>query len=114
MADELLNSVIQLENQLQLQLHQERERAAEWLDGLRGEQDRRAAAARNELEAEKERTLAIEKQRAEQKAQELIDTEQNYCRRLDGLSDQVLSATLRRNLVKILPGQGDDHQDVQS
>ncbi len=113
-ADELLSAVIRLENRIQQQLQQEQARADTWLAGVRAEQEEHASQIRQELADEDERILAAAGQQDEQEAEALVACEKQYCRRLEQISDQVLLEVLRRQLLRILPGQVDDHQDVQS
>jgi vacuolar-type H+-ATPase subunit H len=114
MSDELLNAVIRLENQIQQQLQQEQARADTWLAGVRNEQEECGRRALQELEQENAQILAADGQSAEHEAGRLVEIEECYSRRLEKISDQVLSEVLGRQLTRLLPGAIDDHKDVQS
>ena len=114
MADELLSAVIRLENEIQQQLQQEQAQADTWLARVRAEQDGRISRALEELTAEDEQALAAAKQSAKQEAEALITDEKRSCNHLEAISDRELLDVLRRQIVKILPRQIDDHQDVES
>ena len=114
MADKLLNDVIQLENRIQEQLRDEQCRADAWLERVRTEQGELARRAGRQLAEQNRQVLAGAKRRAEQQAAQLEAREQECCRRLERLDDELLKEVLRRQVNRILPGRVDDHQDVQS
>ena len=114
MADELLSAVIRLENQIQQQLQQEQTRADVWLAGVRTELEQQNGETLLELSAGIEQIRAAATQSAKQAAGALEATEKRYCGNLGKISDQTLEEILRRQLVSLLPGQTDDHQDVKS
>ena len=113
MADEVLSAVIRLEKQIQTELQQEQARADDWLAKVRAEQTELASQVEAQLAAEESRELAALRENAEQQAEALIEAERGYCRRLADLGDATLLQLLNRQLSKILPGEVDDHQDVE-
>ena len=113
MADELLNAVIRLENQIQHHLQQEQARADAWLAGVRAEQEALETQARQDLAAENERLLAEATEDTKQRSAALVSGETLYCKRLEKIGDQELLEVLRQQLHRILPERADDHQDVQ-
>jgi len=111
MADQILNAIIQLEAQIEQQLRLEQTKAVAWLEGVRCEQVTVFSQVRNELVEQKQQLLREAEQQADRQAAALLEHEMKYCHRLEEISDQRLLEVLRRQLVKILPRQVDDHQD---
>jgi vacuolar-type H+-ATPase subunit H len=114
MADQILNAVIQLENQLERQLQYEQDRADAWLTNVRHELEREVSQGQAKLAAKHQRVIAKSKKRSERQAEQLLAREMAYCKRLEEISEETLLEVLRRQLVKILPRQVDDHQDGQN
>lgn len=111
MADEILNAIIQLENQIEQQLQAEQVRAAAWLAEVRREQEAEIDQVRQELQETSQQRLAEAEQKAERQAEDVLQHEMEYCRRLEEFSDQELLEVLRRQLVRLLPRRVDDHQN---
>lgn len=114
MTDELLNSVIQLEKCIQQQLQAEQKKAKDWLEGVRAEQEKMLAQAKEELIREEEQALLAAQKKSAQTAKTLVERENRYCRSLEKIDQRTVLTILRRQLQKILPGYADDHQDVEN
>ncbi len=114
MTDHLLSAVIRLENRIQQQLQQEQARADAWLVMVRAELEQQTHATLQALADEDDQNRASAALSAQQAAAALEAQEKYYCAQLEKLSDQTVAEILRRQLVKLLPGQTDDHRDVQS
>lgn len=114
MADELLSAVIRLENEIEDQLQQEQDRADAWLARVRTEQENTDRHNLQKLTDENGQIEAAAEQRANEAVVALESSEKNYCNELEQMSDQILLEILRRQLARLLPGQNDDHQDVQN
>lgn len=114
MDDELLSAVIRLEDTILQELETERSRAEDWLEQVRNEQEGLLHRAEQELAELQRRALAEARQRAEEQAKRIEARMAGQCRCLEAIGDDALREMLQRQLVKIMPDQGDDHQDVQS
>lgn len=114
MADQILNVVIQLENQIEQQLQLERQRADAWLNQVVHELDIADEQERRRIEADGKRFLEEAEREIEARCTELLNSEKEYRRRLEGLDDQVLLEVLNRQLKRILPRPVDDHQNGES
>ena len=114
MADELLSAVIRLENQIQQQLRQEQLRADTWLAGVRKDLEEETRQVLQELATENEQIQTATEQRSKLVAAKLESEEKHYGNKLEKISDQVLLEVLGRQLMRLLPGQIDDHQNVKS
>lgn len=99
MADQLLNAVIRLENQIQRQLQQETIRAEAWLAGVRAELQRRLEQAEQEFAAQHDQALKKARENAAEVADALVADEMFCCSRLEELSDADLLEVLERQLV---------------
>jgi vacuolar-type H+-ATPase subunit H len=111
MADQILNAIIQLEAQIEQQLRIEQTKADAWLERVRCEQVTVLSQVRKELVEKNQQLLRQAEQQADRQATVLLEHEMKYCRRLEEIPDQTLLEVLRRQLVKILPRQVDDHQN---
>ena len=114
MADQILDAIIQLESQIDQQLQTEQKRADDWLAGVRRELELEAERCRQERLERNRQLLETAKELAEQKIAVILAAETDYCRRLEGLSEQSLLEVLERQLIRILPRQTDDHQNGQN
>ncbi|HKJ05118.1 MAG TPA: hypothetical protein VJ974_05920 [Geopsychrobacteraceae bacterium] len=114
MADELLSSIIRLENEIQEQLKAEQQRADQWLSRVRTEELERFHSISRQLEEADENALQEARLRATDEANEIEHRETEHCRRLEILEDKELVEILKRHVTRVLPGRIDDHQDVQS
>jgi len=104
MADELLRSIIQIENEILEQLEQEQARADAWLERVRDEQKKELSHL-NEEQRQADRIALKEAQgRAADEATEIVRQEAERCQRLESISDNDLVEILKRHLVRILPG----------
>lgn len=114
MTDELLSSIIRLENEILEQLQIEQARADAWLERVRSEEQQRISNFdKEETEAEH---IALEeaRARADEEASAIESREAERCQRIESLDEKELVEVLRRHLIKVLPGRIDDCQDVQS
>ncbi len=114
MADQILDAIIQLENQIEQQLQTEEAKAETWLAGVRREQETAFERVQQELREENQHSIEQAASQAELQAETRLKNEMEYCRRLEEISQYELLEVLRRQLVKILPRQVDDHQNGQS
>jgi hypothetical protein len=113
MADELLSSIIRLENDIQKQLKSEQLRADAWLARVRADEEEQLLRISTEREEADRTALREARQRAEEESAAIERREAKRCRRLEAFDDQELAEILQRYLVKVLPGRADDCQDVQ-
>ncbi len=114
MADELLNAVVRLEAEIQQQLEAEQGRADAWLAGVRKELTEEYQQIAEQDETAGQQARAAAETEAKELAAALVDDEMRSCRSLEDIDDETLVEVLRRELVKVLPEQSDDHQDGES
>ena len=114
MADELLSSIIRLENEIQQQLKAEQVRAEQWLSRVRTEEQEKFLKISRQLEEADRSALKEARQRATEESSAIGRRETKRCRRLETLEDKELLEVLKRHVTRVLPGRVDDHQDVQS
>jgi len=114
MAEDLLRSVIELEKSIQRQLTEEQRRASAWLEQERRCWQQRLDAERQRLAGDEDASAHIAWERLQARlrrheAQQLACLERFRC-----LSEVRLPELLAVRLAEILPGEGHDHQDVES
>lgn len=104
MADELLSSIIRLENEIQEQLQLEQSRADAWLERVRTEEQTNVSRINQEQEEAARIALKEAQKLAEEEATAIERQEAERCQRLASLEDKELMEVLKRHLVGILPG----------
>lgn len=114
MTDGLLQSIIQLEKNIQAEAAAEHARAEEWQQRELAAMESTFAAA---MTAEKERgrqMLAAKKAELKKKGAALESASSAWCQRLSDLDDATLQDALKQHLTAILPGGDHDHPHGQS
>lgn len=104
MADELLSSIIQVENEIQEQLQVEQARADAWLERVRTEEQKKMSSINQEQNQADSIALKEAQTRAAEEATAIVSQEVERCQQLESFDDKELEEVLRRHLVKILPG----------
>lgn len=105
MADELLSSIIRLENEIQDQLQSEQARAEAWLEQVRVEEHERLLEVTRRQEEEDARALEEARKQAKIDAEDIKNRENKRCHCLESFEDSELLEVLKRHLLKVLPGQ---------
>ena len=113
MTDGLLDNIIQLEKQIQAEIAAERDRAEGWQERELAQLQEGLAAARAEVAAQREASLATAQDALKQEGQRMQTTMAAWCEALQKLDDNVLRARLRAYLAELLPGGDHDHPHGQ-
>jgi hypothetical protein len=114
MTDGLLDSIIELENEIQAEVSAEQIRAGEWqARELAGLQDD-CAKARVDEDLRCRELLADKHVKLKEEGASLEAVAGAWCQRLSKLNDEMLLDVLKRHLAVILPGGDYDHPHGQS
>lgn len=113
MSDRLLATIIELEKMLQEEARQEAERASAWRDQELAGLALEVAAAREELTISEAAELSAARRAIEAEGARLLAAAEARCLRMAALPDAFLEKVLRRQLHRLLPGNGDDHPHGQ-
>ena len=118
MEEDLLQTVIKIESEIQHNLESERKKAAEWLESVRATLSRELETKKLQMEEEFASSLETRLKEYEDKARAEIDATDLMAETLQNLSDDILQDAVQEFLMEILPsdneGNDSDCQNVQS
>lgn len=109
MTDGLLESIIQLEKRIQVEVAAEQARANEWQQRECDTQQCVFTASRKAEEERYRQELALEKTNLLREGAALEAASSAWCQRLSHLEEATLHDVLKRHLAAILPGGDHDH-----
>ena len=105
MTTQSLQNIIKVENALQEQEQEEKERAAQWLKNKKEEIAAEHEAGLAEIARDKERLGLDAAKEAENEAARIVRDASNYAKGLDSLPDERLIRVLEERLGLIVIGQ---------
>jgi hypothetical protein len=118
MEQDLLQSIITTESEIQQAVESEKKKAAEWLETVRISLSRELEDKKKILEKEYKQALAATCKECRLKAQKEIAGAQMITENLQNLPEEIIRRVVRDILPKILPedqqGETNDCQDVKS
>lgn len=118
MEEDLLQTVIKVESEIQHTIESERKKAAEWLESVRVTLSRELETQKRQLEEEFTGALETKLKEYEVTARAEIDAADQMAENLQNLSDEILQDAVKEFLVEILPSDDEesdsDCQNVQS
>lgn len=114
MEDELLSDILAAEREIRLQIDALEQQAAERLETVRQELDRKVAQETLSLQSELEKNLSLARQKAEAEAEALLAEARSYAIRLENLENVELDRVVAHYLTRIRPEGSDDRQDEQT
>jgi len=103
MEDNVLSRVISVEKELQVCLEAERNKAREWLEGVRKEAEEEFARKEERMREAFRISAAQAKDEAMAKAGDMIKAAGEEAERLLNLSDETLRGTIMQSLNMVLP-----------
>ena len=113
MERDILAAIVAVEKEIGERLAAEQRRAEEGLAQLKGEMEDEVNRAEGELGQALQDAVVAARADAEAKAAHLLDKEAAWAELLARLDDSTLEGIIERHLNRILPGRGDDRQNVQ-
>lgn len=114
MTDGLLESIIQQEKRIQVEVAAEQARAEEWQQRELTAIESTFAATLTAENEHGQRMLDAKKTSLERQGVDLESASSAWCRSLLDLDEATLNDTLERHLAAILPGGDHDHPHGQS
>ncbi|MGW8287225.1 MAG: hypothetical protein ACWGOD_03215 [Desulfobulbales bacterium] len=103
MEEDLLQTVIKVESEIQHTIESERKKAAEWLESVRVSLSQELEAKRQNLDEEYAQSLETTCRECELKAKDEFEAASQVAERLENLSDEILQNVVREFLPEILP-----------
>ncbi|MEJ2471421.1 MAG: hypothetical protein P8Y91_08225 [Desulfuromonadales bacterium] len=109
MKDGFLDTIIQLEKQIQAEVATEKKRAEAWRERELAALETGVQAASTEIEERHRQILADKKAAYQEESAALKAATSRWCHNLEELDDTRLREVLQEHLKTILPGGEDDH-----
>ncbi len=106
MEDNILSKVIEVEKELQERLRPEKEKAHEWLEGIKTEIERDISLQEEQLRESYTRGREGAKAEAEREAERIVKNAATLAERYRQISDETLEKIVKKHMVKILPAHG--------
>lgn len=103
MEEDLLQTVIKVESEIQHTIEAERKKAAEWLESVRVSLSQELEAKKQHLDEEYAQSLETTCRECELKANDEIQAVSQVVERLESLSDDILQDAVKEFLQEILP-----------
>ena len=106
MEKDILSKVIEVEKEIQERLREEKNKAHEWLEGVREEIEKGLSLQEEQLRESYTRGKEGAKAEAEREAARIVQDAAILAERYRRISDAALEKIVKRHVVKILPSQG--------
>ena len=104
MDNNLLNEVVQAEKEIQKDLDLEKAKAREWLEHAIKESEAEFAREKQRSTDQLHRSMEEARRKAGLKASEVKEQASVNARRLENVSNEVLSQILEKHIGRVLPG----------
>ncbi len=103
MKEDLLSEVIEVEKELARNLDTEDIRGKEMLDNLRRSSEQEISEEEKRLQEALNQAITASVIRTEKKASDMLEKADATTSKLERISDDVLKATIRKHITRILP-----------
>lgn len=103
MEKDILSKVIEVEKEIQERLREEKEKAHEWLEGVKTEIERDTSLQEEQLRESYIRGKEDAKAEAEREAERIVKDAATLAERYRQISDETLEKIVEKHVVKILP-----------
>ncbi len=113
MAKDTLTTIVEVEKDIRVRLAAERKGAEERLAQVKREAEEEIRKEEERLEVALQQALAVARADAERKGTALVEDVAARAEHLARLDEKTLREIIARHLIRILPGRGDDRQNVQ-
>lgn len=109
----MLGEVVEVEKEIQKKLELEKIKCREWLEKLSSETEEKVLQVENQLKESMQESVQNAKIKADHQAAEILREAHATSEMLGNISDETLRRIILRHIIKILPGEIDDRQDVK-
>ena len=103
MEKDILSKVIEVEKEIQERLREEKEKAHEWLEGVKKEIERDVSLQEEQLRESYTRGREDAKAEAEREAEKIVKDAASLAERYRRIIDETLEEIVKRHVLKILP-----------
>jgi len=113
MCKDILNRIIEVENEIRGRLEIEKRKAIEWVEKVKKDAEEEVEREEEGLKDSFNKAEADAKAEAERKAAETLESVTKWAEGLGKLNDETLKEVIMRHIIKVLPGESNDSQNVK-